>query len=457
MSIDLTTPEIQAAIALVEAQLERELRTRKIPGLSAGIVYEQALIWQHGYGYSNLEKQILADERTVYRVASITKLFTSTMMMLLRDGGKVNLDDPVEKYLPEFKIKSSFADARPPTFRQIASHAAGLPREGEQQGWRDGDMPTIETLIASLAKSEMRLPTMTEPKYSNLGIAILGYALSKIAGQPYDTFVKERILQPLGMIDSGFERDQYQDDHFAVGYYADGETMKPAMVWQEHGFRPAGGMYSTVADISKFISLQFSNAPAGGSQVLGSSSLREMHMPVNVTQDFASGFGLGFGIQRVANQKVIGHSGGLPGYTTNISLAPQLKLAMIVFTNTGTDPVTLSHKMLEVLIPAFKNQEVEPTYTAEQITSWQPYIGRYTWMTMDDVLEIRVLHGKLTALTVGEAPSTFVTLTPNGEHTFKMSGGSSNYEEMRFEVDGSGKVTGLWMGGYPFRRIGDGV
>src|SRR3954467_7565827 len=109
MTIDLTAPEIQAAIGLVEAQLERELRTRKIPGLSAGIVYDQALIWNKGYGYANLEQQIPADERTVYRVASITKLFTSTMMMLLRDAGKVNLDDPVEKYLPEFKIRSSFA------------------------------------------------------------------------------------------------------------------------------------------------------------------------------------------------------------------------------------------------------------------------------------------------------------------------------------------------------------
>ncbi|MEO8393175.1 MAG: serine hydrolase domain-containing protein, partial [Chloroflexota bacterium] len=120
MSIDPSAPEIQAAIGLVEAMLEREQRNRKIPGLSAGIVSDQTLIWQRGYGYANLEKQIPADERSVYRVASITKLFTSTMMMLLRDAGKVNLDDPVEKYLPEFRIKSPFADARPPTFRMIA-------------------------------------------------------------------------------------------------------------------------------------------------------------------------------------------------------------------------------------------------------------------------------------------------------------------------------------------------
>ena len=453
MGIDLSAPELQAAIALVDAQLAREQRDRKIPGLSAGIVYDQALIWQRGYGYANLEKQIPADERSVYRVASITKLFTSTMLMLLRDAGKVNLDDPIEKYLPEFRIKSGFADARPPTFRQVASHAAGLPREGQQQRWATMDMPTSEELLASLASSELHLPTMTEPKYSNLGIALMGYALSKIAGVPYDQFVQERILQPLGMIDSSFERNRYGDDHYAVGYYADQDVMKPSPYWQEHGFRPAGGMYSTVADISRFIALQFSDAPAGGSQILGSSTLREMHMPVNVTPDFNSGFGIGFGIQRVANLKVIGHSGGLPGYTTNIALVPSLKLAAIVFTNTGTEPVVISHRMLEVLIPAVKHQFDPKPATAEQIGHWKPYIGRYAWLSMDDLLEVRMLNSQLTALIVGADPSTYIRLTPQGEHAFLMNGGSSNKELMRFEVDTSGKVTHMWLGGYPYHRV----
>jgi hypothetical protein len=214
-------------------------------------------------------------------------------------------------------------------------------------------------------------------------------------------------------------------------------------------------MYSTIADITKFMSLQFTDAPAGASpsQILGSSTLREMHMPVNVTPDFTSGYGLGFGIQRVASHKIIGHSGGLPGYTTNIALVPALKLATIVFTNTGTDPVSISHKALETLIPAFKNQAVDPEATPEQIVSWKPYLGRYAWLSMDDLLEIRVVHGHLTALTVGEDPSTYVRLTPAGEHQFRMTGGSSTNEIMRFIVDANGKVISLWMGGYPFKRV----
>ncbi|HVU11459.1 MAG TPA: serine hydrolase domain-containing protein [Phototrophicaceae bacterium] len=450
MAIDLSAPEIQAAIALVDTQLERELRERRIPGISAGIVYDQALIWTHGYGYANLDKQIGADERTVYRVASITKLFTSTMMMILRDEGKLNLDDPIEKYLPDFKIRSGFPDAKPPTFRQVASHAAGLPREGDQEGWWDCDMPSSEELLASLATSEMYLPTMTEPKYSNLGIALMGYALSKIAGQPYDQFVQERILQPLGMIDSGFERDKYGDDHYATAYWRESDQLQLSPHWQEHGFRPAGGMYSTVSDIARFISLQFSEEPSGGSQILGGSTLREMHMPVNVANDFNSGFGIAFGIRRVANLKTIGHSGGLPGYTTNISLVPSLKLAMIVFTNTGTDPVTISTKALETLIPAFQHQAAPAPASSEQIAQWKPYMGRYAWM--DDVIEIRMYHGQLTAMNPEEDSSTYIRLTPHSQHNFTMSGGSSNRELMRFVVDADGKITAMWLGGYPFVR-----
>ncbi len=454
MNIDLNAPEIRAAIALADALIEGEQHDRNIPGVSAGIVYDQARIWERGYGYANLDKQIPADAQTVYRVASITKLFTSTMLMHLRDAGKLSLDDPIEKYLPAFQIKSSFADARPPTFRQVAAHAAGLPREGNHDGWRAMNMPTVEDLIAGLAGDEMRLPTMTEPKYSNLGIALMGYALSKVAGQPYDEYVTTNILQPLGMTDSGFERSRYGEAHFAVGYDAAAEGMLPVAQWEERGFRPAGGMYSTVADMTRFIAMQFRDQPAGGNQVLGGSTLREMHMPVNVTPDFEMGFGVGWGIRRVAGCKVIGHSGGLPGYTTNISLVPALKLAVIVFTNTGTNPVEISTKALELLIPVFQRQGArqEPPASAEEIASWQPYLGRYGQRAADDVLDVEIIDGKLMITTPGADPKTFVRLQPHDPHRFRIVGGPENGDYATFELDEAGKVTGLMVSAYPFSR-----
>ena len=458
MTIDLSAPEIQAAIVLVKAQLEYELRTRKIPGMSSAILYDQSVIWKQGYGYANLEARIAADERSVYRCASITKLFTSTMMMILRDAGKLNLDDPIEKYLPEFKIKSPFADARPATFRMVSSHAAGLPRESAEGGWANLTMPSGEELLAALPEYEMPMRNLLEPKYSNLGISMLGYALSKIAGKPYNDLIRDEIFMPLGMGDSGFVREAYGVEHYAVGYSkAKDGSMKAAPDWDPAYWIPAGGLYSTVADISKFMSLQFTDAPVGStnSQILGSSTLREMHMPVNMTPDFKSGFGLGFALSRVANQKVVGHSGSVPGFKTSIAMIPALKLGVVAFTNTNTDPIALTNKMLETLAPAFQHQLDEPPATPEQMVQWKPYTGRYEWAMMDGILDIRFVNDHLTALAVGEEPSTYVTLTPFGEHTFKMTGGHSGYEVLRFTVDETGKVTGLWFGGYPYSRIGD--
>jgi CubicO group peptidase (beta-lactamase class C family) len=457
VSIDLSAPEIQAAIALADSQIDYELHSRKIPGISAGIVYDQALIWSKGYGFANLEQQIPADENSVYRCASITKLMTSTMLMLLRDAGKVNLDDPIEKYLPEFRLKSAFADQRPPTFRMVAAHAAGLPREGAEERWKTLKMKSAQELLEGLAASEIFMPTMTEPKYSNLGISMLGYALGKIAGQPYEEFVKAHIFAPLGMSSSGFRREAYTDAHYAQGYYKEGETYIPMRDWYPEGWVPAGGMYSTVADITKFMSLQFTDAPAGASpsQILGSSTLREMHMPVNVSADFNSGFGVGFAISRLNNYKLIGHGGSVPGYRTQILMVPALKLGVAVFTNTTTNPHAIAEKALGTLMPAFEHQLEEPLATPEQITAWKPYLGRYDWPTMDTVLDIRIHKNRLTALVVGEEPSTFVTLRPVGKHAFKMLGGHSANELLRFDVDASGAVTGLMFGPYPYRRMED--
>src|SRR5659263_635638 len=122
MTLDKTDPEIIAAFALLDAQLEAERKNKMIPGLSVAVVYDQEIIWAKGFGYSNLEKKISADQTTIYRIGSITKLFTSPMLMHHRDAEKLPPDEPIEKYLSTFKIKSSFSNSRSPTFLQVVSH-----------------------------------------------------------------------------------------------------------------------------------------------------------------------------------------------------------------------------------------------------------------------------------------------------------------------------------------------
>jgi CubicO group peptidase (beta-lactamase class C family) len=456
MTLDTQHPAIQAVFDVLDAQLAAEQAARKIPGLAAGLVFDQELVWSKGYGFANVERQIPADANSVYRVASITKLFTSTMMMILRDEGKLSLDDPVEKYLPAFRIKSRFPGARPITFRQLASHGAGIPREGAHTRWKTMDMPTIDELLASLADLECIYPTMTEPKYSNLGIAILGHTLSVIAGQPYDQFVTERVLKPLGMMSSGYNRAAYGEDRYAVGYYwARRGQLEAAPHWDEQGFRPGGGMYSTVADMARFIALQFRDGAAGGAQILSGATLREMHSPALIGQDFEMAYGIAFRMRKLAGYKAIGHSGGLPGWSTNITLIPSLKIAAIAFANTGTDPDAISIAMLESLIPAVKRAAAPPRPTLEQLSGLQRYVGQYYWLTQDEPADVRIVNDALTFGGFGAPPNTYVTLIPHDEGRFLMKGGSSDGELAIFETDEAGNVTGLMLGAYPLIRKHD--
>src|SRR6266581_396090 len=193
MNLDKNDPEIEAALVLLDAQIEAERKDQKIPGLSAAVIYDQEIIWFKGFGYANVQEQMPADSRTVYRVGSITKLFTATMLMQLRDAGKLQLDDPIEKYVPAFKLKSPFDDQRSPTFRQVVSHTAGLPIEAPLDYWQTLEFPTIEKVLESLKDAEMVFPAMTKFKYSNLGFAILGYALEVIANQPFKEYIVEHI------------------------------------------------------------------------------------------------------------------------------------------------------------------------------------------------------------------------------------------------------------------------
>src|SRR4030095_10976407 len=127
--LDKNDPELRALLTEIEADAEQARVKAKIPGMSIVIVYDQDVLVAKGFGYADLEKKIPADPQTIYRTGSVTKAFTALMLMQLRDEGKLHLDDPIEKYLREFKIKSRFPDARPATFRQVAAHYSGLPRD----------------------------------------------------------------------------------------------------------------------------------------------------------------------------------------------------------------------------------------------------------------------------------------------------------------------------------------
>ena len=179
-------PEVAGNIKVLEAWIQSQMAYRGLPAMSVGVVYDQELIWAKGFGFADVEKKIPATPATIYRMASVTKTFTATAIMQLRDAGRLNLDDPVVKHLPWFKIKSPFGDAPAITIRHLLTHTSGLPREAAYPYFTDNKFPTLDQIKETLPNQEAVYAPETHWKYSNLGLALAGEIVAQASGEPYE-------------------------------------------------------------------------------------------------------------------------------------------------------------------------------------------------------------------------------------------------------------------------------
>ncbi len=173
MPVSHYAADLSAAIELLDEQLAREQTARNLPSLSVVVVHDQEIAWARSYGYANLQAQTPASPHTVYPLNSITKLFTTTMLLQLRDAGKLQLDDLLARYLPRFAIRSPFSNTRPLTLRQVASHTAGLPNMPPMDAFNnplvmmeamvDGTFvfPGIDAVLDNLQDATLIAPPMT--------------------------------------------------------------------------------------------------------------------------------------------------------------------------------------------------------------------------------------------------------------------------------------------------------
>src|SRR5215468_7395083 len=169
----LAHPDVATQIDLLSAWIEAQMAYSGQPGLAIGLVYDQELVWARGFGYANVEAHVATTPQTIYRIASITKLFTSTAVMQLRDAGVLQLDDPLTKHLPWFSIQQPATDAPPITIRHLLTHTSGLPREAAFPYWTDADaFPTVEQIRATVPHQETVLLPETRWAYSNLALAL---------------------------------------------------------------------------------------------------------------------------------------------------------------------------------------------------------------------------------------------------------------------------------------------
>lgn len=373
-------PGVVEALHLLEIWVDVQRAYEDIPGISMAIVHDQELVWSQGFGYADLAESRRATPETIYSICSISKLFTSIGVLQLRDEGGLGLDDSVAAHLDWFDIERTFPEASPITIEGLLTHSSGLPRESDFAYWSapDFDFPTHEQVVEQLSEQATLYPAMKYFQYSNLGFTLAGEIVAAASGRPYTTYVRDRILQPLGLSSTTPEIPAEQEgSRLATGYgrrMPGGERMTVPF-YQVEGIKPAAGFASTVRDLGRFASWQFQVLETGGDAVLAANTLREMQRVHWVDPDWDTHWGLGFSVWRAEDKTFVGHGGSCPGYRAQLLLQTADKIATVSMANaTGVDAGLYARRAYEIVAPAIL-AAVEDTTEAKAAAD--PDLDRY--------------------------------------------------------------------------------
>jgi CubicO group peptidase (beta-lactamase class C family) len=358
--VEPSAASLNAQCVAIASMVEAEFAKHPTGSVTIGVVYKNQIFWTKSYGDADMEKKLPADKDTVYRIGSITKMFTAVMLEQLAESGKVHLSDPVEKYFPEIKtVQGRFPDAPPITLIELATHTSGLDREpGDTDTYLHGPVSDWEkTLIAALPHTRYAFEPGTRFSYSNIGFAILGAALSGAAGQPYVEYVPKHIFEPLGMTHTALELTPEMRAHLSKGYDVDeGGKADPTDAQRDHengrGYKvPNGAIYTTVGDLARFSSFLMGQGP---DSVLKAATLEKnlTQLAVQANYHLSQGYALGGMVLRRDSYTAFGHGGAVAGYQAALYMNRDASLAVIVLANTLGDVVdsqSLSLKSLDIL------------------------------------------------------------------------------------------------------------
>ena len=310
--------------------IRQEMADADVTGLSIALVDEKGILWAEGFGYADKEVEIKATPDTIYNAGSISKIFTATAAMQLAEQGKLDIDQPLQKYLPEFTIKSRFGDTSKITPRNLMTHHSGLPCN-----WSLGmivrDPGPFTESVTAMKDEYTAYPPDYIFTYSNLGMALLGAAVGKVGDGDYTGHISTHLLKPLSM-----DRSEFAPSTSSKSYHH-GKVVE-ALPMRD---LPASGLNSSANDIAHFMQMLFSDGKFAGKQILRPETLGKMYtvQNANVAMDFDSRVGLGWMLNsiEVPNGGIVASHGGLTmNFHSLIAVLPEHKLGVVVLSNSTT-------------------------------------------------------------------------------------------------------------------------
>ena len=340
---------LMSAMPAIDKLIGDFTQREHIPGAAWGVIIDGKLAHVGVTGFRDLATKSPVDSASVFRIASMTKSFTAMAILKLRDEGKLSLDDPAEKYIPELTaLKYPTTDSPKITIRHLMSHAEGFP---EDNPWGDQQLARTDDEMSRMMRAG--IPFSNAPgvayEYSNYGFAMLGRIVTRVSGQPYADYVAANILRPLGMRSTTLSPTAVPANRLAHGYRWEDDQWKEEPQLPDGAFGSMGGMLTSLNDLGLYVSaLLGAWPPRNGAETgpIRRSSLREMQQiwrpaATTVRRDAAGNTvlnsgGYGFGL-RVSTtclfSHIVAHSGGLPGFGSQMRWLPEHGVGLIAFGN----------------------------------------------------------------------------------------------------------------------------
>jgi CubicO group peptidase (beta-lactamase class C family) len=350
--------KLAAAFPAIDGLMRRFAERANVPGIAYGIIVDGRLAHVGTAGLREVASRSPVDTATVFRIASMSKSFAALAILQLRDAGKLSLDDPVERHVPELAaLRYPTTDSPKLTIRHLLSHSAGFP---EDNPWGDQQLAATDAEMTQMMREGIPFANApgTRYEYSNFGFAILGRVVANVSGMPFPRYLTERVLQPLGMTSTTLEVATVPANRLAHGYRRqDGAWLEEKQL-PDGAFGPMGGMLTSIADLSRWVGLMLDAWPPRDGAEPGPvrrASVREMQQVARyngatAVRDSAGvtlgagGYGFGLGVRQTCLFPVsVSHSGGLPGFGSLMRWLPEHGVGIVALGNltyTGWGGVT---------------------------------------------------------------------------------------------------------------------
>ncbi len=372
-----------------------ELTVKKLPGVAVLVARDGKIAFQGGFGLANVETKEPVTPETKFRIGSISKQFTAAAILRLSEDGKLAISDPLDKFFP------GFPRGREITLYHLLTHTSGIHSYTDKPRFKSrvNKPVTPDELIASFRDDPPDFAPGAGWHYCNGGYFLLGELVAKASGKSYAAYLKETFFDPLEMRDTGVYVNAAPPKQMAVGYAATKDKVERALDWDMSWASGCGAIYSTVGDLFRW------NEALFGGHVLKAASFKTMTTPVTLPENVdGPTCGCGLFVNEIKRLPMIGHDGGLEGWSSSIVRLPEQNCTVVALGNSlpsvpGFTPSLLVWQMTQkFLADDIKKLPPLQENTAVDKSSWPDFVGRYGYKkaVLTVTMEDRHLYAQLT-------------------------------------------------------------